>query len=489
MAARVDRLSPADLTQLATDVGPVPLNVGAVLVVPGADPATLGALLAARLASVPRFRQVVRTAPPGCGRPYWADDPAFDPAVHVRVVAVERLDDEGLAALGAREVVTPLDRGRPPWRVVVAHDEAGTAAAVLVLHHVLADGVGGLGVLTGLADDAWAGSEPAGVAGPLAPDVPAPAPGPGARALLADAWRGRVATLRRAPGLVRAVRHARAELRTRARPEDAPTPRNPAARTAPGAAPSGRGPAARARHAGPAPSSALNARTGPRRTVHLVDVDLETLRGGARTCGATVNDALLVAAADAMHRVLLDRGAGTPAHLVVSVPVSGRPPAAPAGGPGTAPAGPDLGNQVGVMPVRTPTTGPLPERLAAVAAHTRVRKAGRRGASALLVGPLFRVLAALRVYRWFVDRQRLVNAFLTNLRGPAHALSFGGHAVRRLVPVTITAGNVGVAFAALSYAGRLGVSVITDPDVVPEGARLAAHVRAALEDVAALART
>ena len=33
-----------------------------------------------------------------------------------------------------------------------------------------------------------------------------------------------------------------------------------------------------------------------------------------------------------------------------------------------------------------------------------------------------------------------------------------------MVPITVTAGNVGVAFAALSYAGALTVTVITDPE-------------------------
>ena len=36
--------------------------------------------------------------------------------------------------------------------------------------------------------------------------------------------------------------------------------------------------------------------------------------------------------------------------------------------------------------------------------------------------------------------------------------------------MTTTAGNIGVSFAALSYAGSLTVVAMTDPDVVPERA-------------------
>ena len=83
VAARVpvDRASPADLMQFATDVGPAPMHVGAALVLdtgPGFSVAEAQRLLGERVPTVPRLRQRLRRAPPGCGRPFWADDPAFD---------------------------------------------------------------------------------------------------------------------------------------------------------------------------------------------------------------------------------------------------------------------------------------------------------------------------------------------------------------------------------------------------------------------------
>jgi len=77
-----------------------------------------------------------------------------------------------------------------------------------------------------------------------------------------------------------------------------------------------------------------------------------------------------------------------------------------------------------------------------------------------------------------------VNTFLTNLPGPRSPVRLAGAVCTRIVPVTVTAGNVGAAFAALSYAGRLGVSVITDPGVVPEGADLATALGAQLAAMA-----
>ena len=37
-----------------------------------------------------------------------------------------------------------------------------------------------------------------------------------------------------------------------------------------------------------------------------------------------------------------------------------------------------------------------------------------------------------------------------------------------MIPLAITPGNVGVCFDILSYAGRLVVTVVADPDIVPE---------------------
>lgn len=84
----------------------------------------------------------------------------------------------------------------------------------------------------------------------------------------------------------------------------------------------------------------------------------------------------------------------------------------------------------------------------------------------------FRALAALRVFQPFIDHQRFVHTFVSNVRGPSTSLSFAGREVDRVIPVAVTPGNVGVSFEVLSYAGRLTITVIADPDVLAEQDRL-----------------
>jgi diacylglycerol O-acyltransferase / wax synthase len=426
----VDRISREDLVQLVTDVGPVPMNVGAVLTLSrGLDGATCAALLAERVARIPRLRQRLVTPTWGLGRPYWLDDPAFDAAAHVACLpSTHHRGDDRLLALVAEAVTRPLPRSRPLWRAMVVTDAADEAVAVvLVLHHVLADGMGGLAMLARLVDEAEA----------VPPTPVRPGGGPPATV---DLLRDRVHELARWPTAARtlAVRmhRGRRELGSRARR---------------------------------APRCSLNAPTGPRRQVCTVQVELEPLHTAGRRYGATVNDLLLVAVAGAMAVVLRSRGEHV-RELVISVPVAARQVTASG----------DLGNRVGVMPVPVPVTGPQHERVTTVAAATRARKTRARGSSSVLVGPAFRLLAAAGVFRWFVNRQRLVNSFLTNMVGPAHRVSLAGSQIVGIAPLTPTEGNVGVAFAALSYGGRLSVSVIVDPDVVPEVAALAAALRGEL---------
>ena len=63
------------------------------------------------------------------------------------------------------------------------------------------------------------------------------------------------------------------------------------------------------------------------------------------------------------------------------------------------------------------------------------------------------------------------------------ALTFGGARITQIVPITITAGNVTVAFAILSYAGTLTITVIVDPDAVPDVGRPHACPRTELESL------
>ena len=148
--------------------------------------------------------------------------------------------------------------------------------------------------------------------------------------------------------------------------------------------------------------------------------------------------------------------------FVVSIPVSARPQTVDG----------ELGNQSGVIPVLLPATGTLVARLAPIADLTRAAKRGQRGASTALLGPVFRLLAAAGIYQHFINHQRSIHTFVSNLRGPDTGLTLLGHPITGVVPLAVATGNVAVSFTALSYAGRLVITISADPVTCPDSAQL-----------------
>jgi WS/DGAT/MGAT family acyltransferase len=397
-------LSTGDLLVLAADRhASVPMHIGALVVLdPDAAPEA-GAVvrtLGQRAAAVPRLRQRLSTSR---GRRGWAADPAFDTVRHLEVVQVVG-SDAHLDAL-AEVVCRRLPRDRPLWRAQVLAQGDRASAVAIVLHHVLADGVGGLALLQALLD----GEDESGALradGP--PDPPASA----------------------AP--VTPVRKPRRSVVDGAKELGV----------------------ARLRLAG---RTSLVRPTGARRRVDVVEADLAAVRAGASRLGVTLNELVLVAVSGAVGQ-LLRRRRDPLQTLVVSVPVSARRDA------GTA----DAGNAVGVVPVRIPLSTDASSRLAAISRESRRLHTGARGSSETLVAPAFRALARTGALQWFLRHQRLVHTFETNVRGPAGPLRLAGARVARVVPVAVNPGNITVSFDVLSAGGRLVISVVTDPVLLRE---------------------
>lgn len=417
----MDRLSAGDATMLASDHGAVPMNIGAVLVL---DPGETGrtpeldairGLMARRVDRIPRLRQrLVR--PRGRAHRYWADAEDFRVEDHVSLVVLRRPGEPALLDLAADLLCSRLDPRQPRWaaRLVTGWDESGRSGLVIVMHHVMVDGIAGLAALAALADQ------------------------------VAE----RSTTEESEPGSSAEHREAAAG------PPERPAPDRP-----PGLA-SGLLELGLTRRPRLAEPTSLNLPTGPRRRIATAECPLGDLMSLAHRRGCTVNDLLVVAVVGAVERELGDRGE-SPSALVVSVPVSSR-------GVGDQ----EVGNRTGVLPVRVPTGLTSSARLEAVGAETQRLRTPGRGRSAAPLGLAFRVLARLRLMGPFIAHQRLVNTFVSNLRGPAEPMQFAGCPVSRLVPIGATPGNVGATFTALSYAGQLLVSVVVDPDQVADAGTL-----------------
>ncbi|GAA4407382.1 wax ester/triacylglycerol synthase family O-acyltransferase [Fodinibacter luteus] len=377
--------------------------------------------LSRRARGVPELGRRVLWTRWGEGRPVWVEDPDDDLARHVEVRTLG--PDADLATWSANRAATPLHRDRALWRADVVHGlPGGRFAVLLVVHHVLADGIGGLRLLASLLDEAPDAVHEYGP--PRTAPVPAP-PLPSHRDLVADhlrRWRpARDGQHRpRAPSLARACR-ALAQYRD-----------------------------AMSDFSGPLPRTSLPRVVGPTRRMSVTTAPLGPLRAGAHARGATVNDLLLAAVAQGLRDLLSARGECRESLFVRTIiPVSLDP----------------SGQATSMMVVDLPVGEPDPaRRLASITGRTSARKARLRATGGtgqdLLALP---VPVARLIIPWARRRgSARIHLSVTNIPGPAHPLWFAGAQLVQAFPVAPLVPLVGLTVAALSYNGRLAVAVNAD---------------------------
>lgn len=417
-----ERLSPADASNIEIDA---PDQVNAFLIAgllgPGGAVAADGSVdvdvvrtrFAERMPREPRLSQRVARR----GRPLVWEPATPDLERHIRRVdAVDGI--AGLESLCARLMVSPMATDRPLWELLLVPGVAtGRVGIVLRIHHAMADGVAVARLVeTLLAADPGA--------------VPARSGHPAVQATAGRTRRrGRLRAL--ASGIARTATMFRGAMRA--------TP--------------------------------LLGPIGPDRGVAFVEAEIDPLASGARTQGATLNDALLSAVAAAIEGALRARGASVPPTIPVSVPVALRDRGR-------------SGNAVGVLLVRLPTgETDAARRLRRIAQLTRV---GKDDARARGTFELTRTRLGSRLFARLARHQRVIGAFVTNVPGPRHPLAIAGAPLERVWPVTPIQGNVRLGVSALSYAGRLHVAVHCDIAAVPVGT-LAMMLRGEFDRIAALA--
>src|SRR5215472_14650079 len=163
-----------------------PMHLGALALFDGPAPSyqDLVGLYAARLSRVPRYRQVVRTAPLHMFRPAWADDEHFEIGHHLRHAAVPKPGRTSqLHRLAGEIYAQPLDRSRPLWEAWLLDGiPTGRWAILLKMHHCMVDGIAGVDLMAEICDlhpDSRS---------PVQPPVWQPQPGPSTAVALAGGF-------------------------------------------------------------------------------------------------------------------------------------------------------------------------------------------------------------------------------------------------------------------------------------------------------------
>jgi WS/DGAT/MGAT family acyltransferase len=118
-----------------------------------------------RLLQHDRFNRRIGRATVGLGRHRW-EPHEIDLEEHViRMTGAESWSKQDLQDFVSRELGTPLDLSKPPWRFYVIEDYPGGSVVMNRIHHCIGDGYGLMAVLLDLTDPL----EPGTTSGAMAP--------------------------------------------------------------------------------------------------------------------------------------------------------------------------------------------------------------------------------------------------------------------------------------------------------------------------------
>ena len=149
-----DRLSWGDTVFLHLEREGMPLNVASICVFEGhISFQDCVRFVESKLPLLPRYFKRVVPAPFGLGLPTWEYDPAFHLRRHMREVTLKRGTDIELKVLAGKLFSQVMDRRHPLWDITVVRGiKSNRTGLIFRLHHCLADGIAGVGIMSVLLD-------------------------------------------------------------------------------------------------------------------------------------------------------------------------------------------------------------------------------------------------------------------------------------------------------------------------------------------------
>ncbi len=385
---------------------------------------------------MPSLRQRVVESPVGFVTPRWSYDPDFDLDWHIRRVAAPApRTREAVLRFARQSAMDAFDRDRPLWELTLIEGMTdGEAALVVKFHHSLSDGVGGMRMLTIIAD-------PQRESPDLDPLPPAPRGAtPDRLALITDAANAMTAQLTDlarygvelvAPALIRSVRD-----------------------------PFGlaRGAVAMARSvyrtAAPSASTMSPLMRDRATTRHLATMrlSLDDLKRAAKTTDGTVNDAYLAVVTGGLRRYH-ERHGTTAEHLRAVIPISLR-----------AAQDTGWGNKITLMRLTVPAGEPDPATRMRLL-H-RLTGAAREEPSLPVTGAIAGVLNVLPV-GYVAGILKHADFVASNVPGVPQPVYLAGSKVTGMVAFGPTIGTA-LNTTLLSYAGICHIGINIDTAAVPD---------------------
>jgi WS/DGAT/MGAT family acyltransferase len=400
---------------------------------------------------LPAFRSRIVHPPLRLATPRWNPVAEIDLDWHLQRMSLPGSTGwEGVLDIARRKALTAFDPARPLWEMTLVEDlPGGTAALVMVFHHALTDGIGGVHLAMELFD-----AEP----DPGPDDRPVPPAPAEDLAGLRLAWESLGYDARRLSGLLRALPRASVATTLRTLRSPVGTVRS-AVRTATSVG----------RFVAPVfdTKSPVMRERRLTRAFDVLDVPLDDLHRAGHATGGHLNDAFLTAVTGGLRRYHERHGAPT-GELRVTLPISLRRPDDPPGG-----------NLITLVRMALPAGLPDPvERMTAIRS---VIERWRREPSLALTQQIAMALNLLPsgiVGSMF----KHVDFLASNVPGFPIPIYLAGARVDGYYPFGPTIG-ASVNVTLLSYVDRCCIGVNCDTAAVPDPDVLVACLREGFDEV------
>lgn len=444
-----DRLSWGDTVFLYLEREGMPLHIAGVSVFEGVIPLeACSEFITSKLPLIPRYLQRVVAPPFNIGLPTWEYDRNFDIRNHVRQVTLKRGTDAELKAVAARILSKVMDRQRPLWDFTLVRGLKGNRTGVVLrMHHCLADGIAGVGIMNVLLDPSPVPKSP--LKKKRGVRVPPP------RDSLASLLEGLISSYSNIVDRVLAAQSDALTFAERLTANGGNWPAGELARLLPEIT---------------APTEQLRFNVtcrGPQK-VAWVRIPMAEIKAVCAACGGKVNDVGLALVTASIRRYVELHGDPVGRRLLrIMVPVNVRG----SDNPG------ELGNRISLLPVTIPLNIRNPRRLlSAVRKRTDFLKRGHVAELVSLAGGLVGVIATpLQALAGPIASQLPITPFnlvCTNVRGPEFPLHLLGHKMLHWYPYVPVGGNMAVNCAALSYNGTMYFGFSGDVHAAPDLRRL-----------------
>jgi len=444
-----DRLSWGDTVFLHLERKGMPLNVACVCVFEDEIPfEACVQFVESKLPLIPRYLK--RVVPPllNIGLPSWEYDPTFDIRRHVREVTLKHGSDAELKTLAGKILSRVMDRQYPLWDLTLVHGLKGNRSGMVFrLHHCLADGIAGVGLMNVLMD-----------ASPVAPRLPrrklrlrVPAP----RNMLTSMTNGFVDSYSE---FVKRILDALANLSSMAE------------RFAANGGKLATDEFTRLLPELSASTERLRFNVlyrGPQKFA-WAEIPLAEIKAIKQACGASVNDVILALVTATIRRYVELHGDQVTGRLLrMMVPVNLR---------GSDSAG-ELGNRISLVPVTIPLDIRNPRKLlAAVHRRTEFLKRAHTAELVSLAGGLIGMLptSVQAVAGQILGQVPFTpfNMVCTNVPGPQYPLYLLGHKMLNCYPYVPVGGEMTVNCAILTYDGTAYFGFSGDVHAAPDLRRL-----------------